>query len=137
MFPLIFHPSIGTWTAPPLPPLPPWKDQSLCCEHKTAYEATTAAAAEAWGGNLATAVIFGTIHAAGLRGGGAVISIHVCGYSWDGVFLSSLLIQLWGEACKMTEECASSTTAGGLNNGSVQPTTPWGGGGGMLHCEAL
>lgn len=76
------------------------------------------------------AVIFGTIHAAGLQGGCNFYTR--VRYSWEGVFLSSSLIQLWGEVCKMTEECTSSATRGVEQwIGSIH--TPEG----ALHCEAL
>lgn len=76
------------------------------------------------------AVIFGTIHAAGLQGGCNFYTR--VRYSWEGVLLSSSLIQLWGEVCKMTEECTSSTAAGVEQwIGSIR--TP----GRVLLCEAL
>lgn len=76
------------------------------------------------------AVIVGTIHAAGLQGG-CNFSTRVR-YSWEGVFLSSSLIQLWGEVCKMTEECTSSTTTG-VEQWIGSIGTP----GRVLLCEAL
>lgn len=47
------------------------------------------------------------------------VILYTCLYFWKGVFLSFSLIQLWGEVCKMIEECISSTTMG-FNNGSVK-----------------